>query len=101
MFLEHNASYVFPNEETILHVIMRKKFRNLAKKKMFLKEVREKEAYRSCVLQKDQRGKVALDYEEDPDIRAYYVELFKEKVKPAEKEKNAAVPKTKEKEFFK
>ena len=92
MLVEKGASLSSP-EETILHVIMRKKFRDSSKKKRFLKELSNRW---QLALTRDKNEKLPLDYETDPDIRNYYQEVFKAKVKP-EKEAHSRI---KEKEGF-
>lgn len=55
MLIEKGASLVYENEN-ILHIIMKKKFRKLGKKKKFMKEL----AGRFFLLQPDSKGLLPL-----------------------------------------
>ena len=68
MLVEKGASLTL-NDETILHVITRKKFRDSNKKKRFLKELANRW---QLALVRDRQEKVPLDYETDHDMRSYY-----------------------------
>jgi hypothetical protein len=57
---------------------MRKKFKDVMKKKKFLKEL----ANRWQLSQhKDKFGKLPIEYEQDNDLKIYYQEIFKPKIK--------------------
>jgi len=59
MLIDKGATLVFGNEETILHIIMKKKFKDIKKKKKFLKEL----ANRSHLsLIKDKQAKLPIEY---------------------------------------
>ena len=79
MLVDKGANLMLNNEETILHVIMKKKFKDNLKKKRILKEL----ANRWQLSQnKDKFGKLPIDYEVDNEIKSYYQEIFKPKIKP-------------------
>ena len=82
MLIDKGANLII-NDETILHIIMKRKFKDNNKKKRFLKELVNRW---QLTLIKDKYEKIPVDYENDPDIKNYYQEIFKPKVKILEKE---------------
>jgi hypothetical protein len=78
MLVDKGATLVFNNEETILHIIMKKKFNDPRKKKKFIKELANRPQLSQS---RDKMGKLPIDYEAEDDIKGYYNELFKPKQK--------------------
>lgn len=78
MLVDKGATLVFNNEDTILHIIMRKKFNDPRKKKKFIKELANRPQLSQS---RDKMGKLPIDYETQDDIKGYYNELFKPKQK--------------------
>jgi hypothetical protein len=59
MLVEKGANLMLNNEETILHVIMKKKFKDSPKKKKILKELANRWQLSQS---KDKFGKLPIDY---------------------------------------
>lgn len=57
MLVDKGATLIFNNEETILHIIMKKKFNDPRKKKKFIKELANRPQLSLC---KDKFGKLPL-----------------------------------------
>ena len=84
MLIEKGASLIY-DSENILHIILKKKFKKICKKKKFLKEL----AGRIYLVQPDSWGKLPIEYEENEEIQTYCLEIFKPKINPkTEKENN-------------
>ena len=92
MLVDKGANLAF-NDETILHVIMKRKFKDLNKKKKFMKELSNRW---QLSLTKDKDNKLPVQYETDSDIRIFYLDIFKPKVKVVEKEHH---PRSKDKDI--
>ena len=83
MLVEKGAN-LSPGDENILHVIMKRKFKDTNKKKKFIKQLSNRW---QLTQSRDKNDKLPIDYEVDNEIKNYYAELFKPKLKIAEKEK--------------
>jgi hypothetical protein len=59
MLVDKGATLSFGNEETILHIIMKKKFKDGKKKKKFLKELANRP---QLSLTKDKQAKLPIEY---------------------------------------
>ena len=77
MLVDKGAN-LYGNDETILHVIMKRKFKDLNKKRRFLKELSNRWQLSQV---KDKNEKLPIDYEIDNEIKNYYQEIFKPKIK--------------------
>lgn len=66
MLIEKGANLVYENEN-IMHIIMKKKFKKAAKKKKFLRELTN----RPYLLQADSQGRLPIDYEDSDEIKIY------------------------------
>ena len=68
---------------------MKRKFKDQAKKRRFLKELLNRWQLTQI---KDKHDKLPIDYETDPDIRNYYQDIFKPKLKViSEKEHHSKI----------
>jgi pyruvate carboxylase len=78
MLVEKGAALMLSNEESILHVIMKRKFKKNSNKKRFLKELANRWQLSQV---KDKSGKLPIEYETDNDVKNYYLDLFKPKIR--------------------
>ena len=78
MLVEKGAALMLSNQESILHIIMKRKFKDNFKKRKFLSSLANKLPLSQV---KDKSGKLPIQYETDNEIKAFYLELFKPKVR--------------------
>lgn len=83
MLIEKGASLTFDNQN-IMHIILKKKFKKLNVKKKFLKEL----VGRFYLIQEDTQNKLPFEYEENQQIKQFCSEIFKPKPVP----KQSATP---------
>ena len=79
MLIEKGA-HLFNGDESILHVIMKRKFKDNNKKKKFIKELSNRW---QLTQSRDKNDKLPIDYELDQEIKNYYQDVFKPKLKIA------------------
>jgi hypothetical protein len=69
MLVDKGANLILNNEETILHIIMKKKFNDARKKKKFIKELANRPQLSQS---RDKFGKLPIEYETDDEIKGFY-----------------------------